>query len=246
MTRREAQEILLSCRPGRERADDPQVAAALELARTDPELREWYEQHRAWDAAVRKGLNSIPVPPDLRWEILAGPKVIKGPAHWWNRRAIVIAAAAAIAFLITLAVVLLKPDRTPNTFAEFRTDVIGTVLRNYGMQLETNDMEQIRAFLDSRGAPADYAVPRGLQQLRIAGCGVLNSQGKTVSMLCFEDTDNRQVWMFFAKAATWQDRPTGEPRVERVISCATASWLEGDSLYVIASETSESSLRKLL
>jgi hypothetical protein len=65
-------------------------------------------------------------------------------------------------------------------------------------------------------------------------------------MLCFEDADNRLVWLFFAKAANWQDRPTDQPHVERVISCATASWMDGDSVYVIASETSESSLRKLL
>src|SRR5437868_1437687 len=72
MTRREAQEILLSCRPGREPANDPQVAAALELARTDPELHHWYEQHRAWDTAIRQKMRAIPVPGDLKYEILSG------------------------------------------------------------------------------------------------------------------------------------------------------------------------------
>ena len=65
MTCREAQEILLSYRPGTEPADDPQVTAALELARTDAELRAWYEQHRAWDAAVRQKFAALPVPADL-------------------------------------------------------------------------------------------------------------------------------------------------------------------------------------
>jgi uncharacterized membrane protein YbaN (DUF454 family) len=249
MSRREAQEILLSCRPGREPADDPQVAAALELARTDPELRQWYEQHRAWDAAVRKKLNSIPVPHDLKSAILIGPKVITGPAHWWTRRAVLAAAAALIVSLITLAVMILnRPAAPEKTFAAFRSEIISVVLREYRMDLETNDMRQIRAFLGSRGAPADYTVPAGLQKLKLAGCGKRISQGKPVSMVCYEDDQHRFVWLFIAKVANWKDRPSAEASFARVFSCATGNWLEGDTqyVYVIAAETSDSSLRKLL
>jgi hypothetical protein len=247
MTRREAQEILLSYRPGREPADDPQVSAALELVRTDPELREWYEQHRTWDAAVRSKLNSIPVPHDLKSGILARPKIVAGPAHWWTRRAALIAAAALITFLIALAVMIAKrPAPRANTFAAFRSEIIGVVLREYRMDLETNDMRQIRAFLDSRGAPADYTIPAGLQKLKLAGCGKLESQGKPVSMVCYEDAQNRFVWLFITKTSQWKDSPPTEPSFTRVYSCAAASWVDGDSVYVIAGETNEPSLRKLL
>src|SRR5687767_6024633 len=170
MTRREAQEILLSCRPGREPADEPRVRAALELARTDHELGEWYEQHRAWDATVRSKLNSIPVPHDLKSALLAGQKIVAGPAHWWTRRAALISAAALIAFLITLVVLIVnRPQPRGGTFADFRSEIISVVLREYRMDLETNDMRRIREFLSSRGAPADYTVPGGLQKLKLAG-----------------------------------------------------------------------------
>src|SRR5688572_7791077 len=151
MTRREAQEILLACRPGREDLADPQVAAALELTRTDPALREWYEKHRAWDAAVRQGLGSIPVPADLKYAILTGERIVPGPAHWWQRRGVLVAAAAILVFLITLGVLFLNRGKSTNSFAQFRRSMIGTALREYRMDLQTNDMREIRTFLGRRG-----------------------------------------------------------------------------------------------
>ncbi len=248
MTPREAQEVLLSCKPGSEPADDPQVAEALDLVRADADLRQWYEQHRTWDSAVRQKFRDLPVPADLKASILAGEKVVAGPAHWWNRRAAILAVAAMVTLLVTIGLMLVRraPPTSADTFAQFRTRMIGTVLREYRMDLETNDMAQIRSFLVSRGAPADYQVPAGLQKLKLAGCGKLDWQGKPVAMVCFEDQRERLVWMFVAKAANWNDRPSSEPDFARVISCATASWSEGDAVYVIGGETSEAEIRKLL
>ena len=247
MTRREAQKILLSCRPGREPADDPQVAAALELTRTDPELHQWYEQHRAWDTAIREKMRGIPVPGDLKYEILSGRKIVTGPVHWWNRRAALLAAAALIALLLTLAGMLLRPNRSlPDTFAEFRTNVIAIALREYKMDLQTNDMGQIRSYLGTRGAPVDYVPPAGTANLKLVGCGVLKWQGKPVSMVCFEDKSGRGIWLFAIKAAHWKDRPGTQPEFQKVFSCPAASWSEGDMVYVLAGETNAPELRKLL
>ena len=247
MTRREAQEILMSYRPGAESPDDPQVTAALDMARTDPELRQWYEELRAWDAGVRGKINALPVPADLKASILAGENVVVGPAHWWQRRAALMAAAAMIALLVTFAVTLGKRQPAPETFAQFRTRVIGIVLREYRMDLETNDMRVIRAFLSNRGAPADYVIPAGLQKLPLAGCGVLTGKdGKPVTMVCFEGDQARFVWLFFTKATDWPDRPPAQPDFKRVVSCVTASWSDADSIYVLAGETTDAMLRKLL
>lgn len=246
MTRREAQEILLACRPGREDLADPQVAAALELARTDPALREWYERHCAWDAAVRQGLGSIPVPADLKYAILTGERIVPGPAHWWQRRGVLVAAAAVLVFLITLGVLFLNRGKSTNSFAQFRRSMIGTALREYRMDLQTNDMREIRTFLGRRGAPADYSVPAGLEKLKLTGCGVLDWQGKPVTMVCFERNDINLLWMFVMKVADWKDRPPSQAQFEKVITCATASWTEGDTVYVVASEVDEAALRKLL
>lgn len=247
MTRREAQEILLSYRPGDEPADDPQVTAALDMTRTDAELGQWYEELRAWDATVRGKLNVLPVPADLKASILAGENIVVGPAHWWQRRAALMAAAAMIALLVTFAVTLGKRQPAPETFAQFRTDMIGTVLRQYRMDYETNNMQQIRIYLDSRAAPADYTVPTGLQKLPLAGCGVLTKRdGTPVTMVCFEGEQSRFVWLFVTKASNWPDRPPAQPDFKRVISCVTASWSDADSVYILAGEISDAILRKLL
>lgn len=246
MTRREAQEILLAYRPGHEDAADPQVGAALDMVRNDPALREWYEQHRAWDAAVREKLQALPVPADLKYDILTGEKVVPGPAHWWQRRGVLVAAAAAIAMLMTLALLFQKRSEQPDTFAHFRSRMVGKALIDYRMDLQTNDMRQIRAFLANRGAPADYSVPPGLGKLKLTGCGVLDWKGKPVTMVCFERAEINLIWLFVMKAADWKDAPPGQPHFEKVITCATASWTEGDTVYVVASELEEATLRKVL
>ncbi len=247
MTRREAQEILLSCRPGREPVDDPQVAAALELTRTDPELAAWYEQHRAWDAGIREKMRSIAVPGDLKYEILSGRKIVKGPGLWWNRRAALLAAAAAIAVVLTLAGMFQKRPRSmPDTFAEFRRNVIATAVREYKMDLQTNDVNRIRAYLGSRGAPSNYVAPAGTDKLKLVGCGVLNWKRTPVSMVCFEDRRENGIWLFAIKATHWKDRPGNQPTFERVFSCPSASWSDGEMVYVLAGDTKEAELRKLL
>ena len=42
MNRQEAQEILLLYRPGRADEDNPELAAALDLVKHDPELAKWF------------------------------------------------------------------------------------------------------------------------------------------------------------------------------------------------------------
>ena len=247
MTRREAQEILLSYRPGAEPLDEPQVAEALDLVRTDPELSAWYEQHRAWDNAVRQKLSALPVPADLKASILAGEKIVAGPAHWWNRRAAVLAAAAVIALLMIVGVMIARRSPTStDTFAQYRTNVIGIVLREYRMDRQTADTNEIRGFFADQRAPADYVVPAGLQKLKPEGCGKLLWRGKPVSMLCFLDEREQLVWLFVAKATHWPDPPPAQPVFARVIACGTLSWSDGESVYMIAAENSESALRKLL
>jgi hypothetical protein len=126
-----------------------------------------------------------------------------------------------------------------DSFAQLRDEVVRKVLRNYDMDVETTDMQKIRAYLASQGAPADYVAPAGLQTLKLAGCGTLMS-------VCYEDARNRVVWMFIARAGKWRDGPGAQPAFERVVTCETASWSDGDLVYVIATENGSGELRKLL
>ena len=76
MNSSEAKEVLLLYRPGTADAADPQIAEALELARRDPELGRWFEQHRAFQKAMRAKFRQIEVPAHLKTSLL-----IRGPAQ---------------------------------------------------------------------------------------------------------------------------------------------------------------------
>ena len=154
----EAKTILLAWRPGHGDLRDPDVAAALELARREPALKHWLEQHSEYQRAVAKGFQAIPVPADLRARILARPNIIE-PVPWWRKPGW-LAAAAAVALLLGLAAWWVRPP-AENTLSVFRSRMVGTVLRQYTMELATNDMTQVRTDLRSRQAPADL---RGLRR----------------------------------------------------------------------------------
>ena len=94
----EAREILLLYRPGTAEAADPQMAEALELARQDPELGRWFEQHRAFQKAMRAKFQQIEVPAHLKASLLirgaVAPKNL--PPQSWRRSPIWLTAAAAL------------------------------------------------------------------------------------------------------------------------------------------------------
>lgn len=66
----EAKEVLLLYRPGIADAADPQIAEALELVGRDPELRRWFDQHSAFQKAMRAKFRQIEVPAHLKASLL--------------------------------------------------------------------------------------------------------------------------------------------------------------------------------
>ena len=66
----QAKEVLLLYRPGTADMADPQMVEALELAGRDPELGHWFEQHRAFQKAMRAKLQQIEVPAHLKASLL--------------------------------------------------------------------------------------------------------------------------------------------------------------------------------
>ena len=70
MNRSEAREVLLLYRPGTADAADPQIAEALELAGSDPELGRWFDQHRAIQKAMCAKFQQIEIPSHLKASLL--------------------------------------------------------------------------------------------------------------------------------------------------------------------------------
>jgi hypothetical protein len=231
LTVREARAFLELYRPGTADGQDPEMARALELARREPELQRWFERHCAFQAALRVKFRQIAAPERLREKLLAERKIV--PLPWWHRRTAWLAAAAAVVLLASLAVLVL-PDRVPDRLADFRVRMVRTALRQYQMDIATNDLQQVRRFMAAQGAPSDYDVPPGLSRLTLTGGVVLKWRNHPVSMVCFDRGGSQMLYLFVTESSALKDAPGETPRVARVNKLLTASWQRAGHTYMLA------------
>jgi hypothetical protein len=192
---------------------------------------------------MKKGLGEIPVPEGLRHRIRQRAKII--PFPWW-RQSQAWAAAAAIVLLIGLAAFLWKPGATEGSFQNFRSRMVRSVLRQYRMDIQTNDMASIRRFLAAKKAPADYRLPPKLNQLPATGAGVMSWQASRASMVCFDSGATGTAFLFVVNRSDVERPPirSSTPQFEKVSQLQTASWAEDEKVYVLAFENDPSALKK--
>lgn len=229
----QAKTILLRHRPGTADDHDPEILEALALAREDPALRHWLEQHHAFQAAMRAKLRALPAPEALKARILAAPARARPPARWrrpaWQM-------AAALAFLLGLAGLWLWPvtTATPRRFGDFQARMVRTVLREYRMDVRTNDHAAVRRHMANGGAPADYVVPAGLARRVLTGGGLLRWRNQPVSMICFNRGDDEMLFLFVLPRTAVKDPPPAAPQPGRINKLRTASWTQGNNTYLLA------------
>lgn len=244
MTAREAKEILLLYRPGTADAEDSQIVAAVELARQDPELATWFAQHCAFQDAMRRKFRQIEAPAHFKAALMARQRIVQ-PAPWWQRPPMWIAAAAVVILCLGLAGLWLKPVR-PDRFENFQARMVSTALREYRMDLVTNDMRQLRQFIASKGAPSEYELTKGLEKLQLTGGGCLRWRSKPVAMVCFNRGDNQMLFLFVMKRSGVEDPPAEKPQLAKVTELQTASWTRGEYVYLLAGPEDPQFLHKYL
>jgi hypothetical protein len=245
MTPDQAKEVLLLYRPGSRDAEDPEIAQAIALSRKDQELGAWFEQHCAFQQAMRAKLRQIEVPKHLKGAILGQSKIVQPAIAVWWRSPAVYAAAAAILILCAVAGLWLRPG-SGGQFAGFQDRIVGTALRDYPMDLKTRDMRQLREFMARKGAPADYEVTRGLEKLQLTGGGLLRWRDNPVAMVCFNRGDDQMLFLFVMKRSAVKDPPPEHPQAGTTHDYATASWSQGDKVYVLAGPPESDFVRKYL
>jgi uncharacterized membrane protein YbaN (DUF454 family) len=252
VNRDEAKTILLLYRPGTADADDPQIAEALALAKSDPELSRWLEEHVARQNVLREKFRQIAVPDGLKEQIVSEQssrtKII------FLRRNFALAMAAIVVALVALSPFLFQQrGKDDNTLAIFQSRMAGVALRGYAMDLETNDAAPIRAYLAQNNAPSDFILPAPLQQIGLAGCAVENWQAAKVSMICFHTGkslpagESSDLWLFVVDRVAVKNVSAGAtPQFAKVNQLVTAVWTQGDKLYLLGTRGDEELLRKFL
>jgi hypothetical protein len=251
MNKQEAREILSLYRPGSADEADPFFQEARQLAESDPELARWFEAHRESYLALRQKFQSIPVPPGLKEQILSERKVHR-PNFFQRYTVPILAMAAVLVFILSIDFAPRFFDRSTDNFAAYRKRMTQTALRSYSMDLLASDPMQVRGFLKSKNAPADFSLPPGLKAAALIGCVVSTWQGKPVSMICFKSGrplppgDQSDLWLFVIHSKDLPQAPSVPPLVARVNKAITASWSEGKNTYLLAAVGNEAYVRKYL
>jgi len=251
MNNPEAKEILALFRPNTADERDPYFDQARQMAKTDPELARWFEQHCEAFLALRRKFAAIPIPPGLKEQILSERK-IQRPLfqRYWGT---LLAAAAVVALLVGVEVGIWPLHGPADRYSAWRKRMTETALRRYSMDLTTPDMALILRHLQQKNAPADFSLPAGLKTAAAAGCVVSSWQGAPVSMICFKSGrllppgDQSDLWLFVAeRKAVANAPPAGATVFARVNKAATATWSDDHKIYLLAAVGDEAFLRKYL
>jgi len=251
MNRDEAKTILLLYRPGTADAGDPEIAAALALAKQDPELTRWLVEHCRRQEAVRAGFRKITAPAGLKEQIIS-----EQAAHekmlFWRQRA-VLAVAAVVVALVVLTPLWFQHRGQDDTYANYRNRMASVALRGYSMELATNNPASVRAYLAQNDAPSDYVLPAPLEKAALTGCAIESWQGAKVSMICFRTGkplppgEQSDLWLFVIDRSRVKDAPpAGSRQMVQISRLRMVTWTEGDKLYVLGMAEDEQTLRQFL
>jgi hypothetical protein len=251
VNRDQAKTILLLYRPGTADAGDVEIAAALVLAKQDPELTRWLVQQGERQEVARAGFRKITAPAGLKEQIII-EQAARARIGIRRQRA-VLAALAVVVVLVVLTPRWFPHRQTNDTYAITLERMASVALRPYGMDLLTNNPAAVRAYLAQNHAPADYVLPAPLGKTAVSGCAIQNWQGTKVSMVCFRTGkplppgEQSDLWLFVIDRSKVKDAPpAGSRQIVQVSRLRMATWTEGDKLYVLGMEGDEQTLRQYL
>lgn len=255
MTPNQAKEILSLYRPGSADDRDPEFAEALALVRQDADLARWFAEYCAVQRELSSRFRKIKPPEGLKEQIISENRTSK-VVTWWRQPA-VLAAAACIVLLASLASLWFNRTRIPPedlSLNGFRERMVRAAVKSaYGMDLETNDVAQIRAYLARQQAHADFQIPAALAATAYSGCGVLTWQGNRVTMVCFNSGrplppgSKTDLFLFVLERQAVSNPPSSnQPQLTPANQLATASWTSGDLVYLLVADGDTEFLRKYL
>jgi hypothetical protein len=244
----EAKTILLLYRPDAPETKDPQLRAALALAKTDTELARWFEKHCARDFVVQTKFRQIAAPAGLKEQIISEHFAAQ-KRNIFPRKKIFFATATVFALLILIAI--FWPRASDNSFSIYRSRMASAALRGYAMDLSANDPAQIRNFLGQHQAPSNYVLPAPLQKISATGCSIESWQSAKVSMICFCTGEAKSpatdLWLFVAERADVKNAPDARaPQFKKINGLTTAVWAQDDKIYLLGMVGDENLLRKFL
>ena len=225
-----------------------EMADALELLETSPELQNWMEQQEHMDPVLSGALNSTPVPDGLEEKLLqtvgAAKRANRANTHWilWvgSLAAVVTFATVALQFTpqgerIIQGVQQSVSGTTPDDFDHLR-DGMAYYIRNVYFRLDhvASDLDSIENWLMDNKAPVHEFVPEELLALKPIGCKELSWQGNAVSLVCFHTGDGNIIHLFIMdRGSAGAEAYAGMENVIVSNDLETGGWTTEKKVYVL-------------
>ncbi|HEX4343454.1 MAG TPA: hypothetical protein VH255_08685 [Verrucomicrobiae bacterium] len=234
-------------RAGTADADEPEFVDALRFVQQDESLRQWLSDQSTVREIIRVRFKQIPVPEGFKEQIISERpwKTLVVSRH----EIFALAAFVGVAVLMGFALLWSRPQPPKNQLVAFEHRMVSTALRAYGMDLATNDLNQIRAYLALHHAHADYTLPAGLAKATAIGCVVSKWNGNSVTMICFKTGgpmspgQGSDLWLFVMDQNALSNVPGSTPEISKVNEVTTASWSGEGKIYLLAVDGDENTLR---
>ncbi|MEP6956637.1 MAG: hypothetical protein ABI883_07410, partial [Chthoniobacterales bacterium] len=117
------------------------------------------------------------------------------------------------------------------------------------VDLATSQLPRLTAFLQENGAPSQLSIPQRVQQMKAVGCRTLRFRGSEVGLICFKRADNGELAHLFVidrKAVAKLRATLADPQFAEQGEWMTASWVEGDHVYLFATKGNRATVEKFL
>lgn len=246
MNKDEAKYLLQSYRPSGKDADDPHFEEALALTQGDPEMQGWFARQQGISKAITSKLHEIEVPKDLKARILSGKIEQDNPRQWTLGHTL--AAAAIILILLTPVAYFANRFQPtgPQTFAAMKLDMGNYLSRFFVLEMQSDDVDEIKSYLSSKHSFTDFKVPDTLSQYPGIGCQMIDWHDQSIALICFV-VDAEVVHLFIMDSGAFEDEPSSLiPEFEQVNQWATFTWSEAPRTYLVSTLGDEGFLTRVL
>ena len=235
MTNEEAKLILQAYAPNGRSASDPNFQAALNQARCNRELADWFANEQALDARISDSLIKSLKPPTKLKSLLLAQKAIIRPVAWWRQRRHQLAVAGCSALLSIVSLAWFS-HTGPVEFGKYREEVGESAAEGIERVGEApRDLLQVRRWLAENELDASFIVPRELNDGVISSCRAVNWRGKKVYIICYELENHQTAHLAVIDRSALKDAAPESPVFDQIGKVATVSWSRSNHTYMIAS-----------
>ena len=179
MNTKEAEFLLAGLRSEDRVVDDPQLAEALDLAKSDPELKQWVKEQQELDQVISENLRDIALPADLLPSIMAGTKMTQTRRKQPHPIKTVALMAALLAILIALISVYQVQS---GSISDFSTAMIDEIEQLDSFEYLSSNQDEIRDWLEAHSGSSQFQVPTGMEGFDTAECHLFEWKGRRASL----------------------------------------------------------------